>query len=142
MSLLCIEIAGAVGIKGKDHILTGGVIGRNFAGDGVIQTLCAGKAQGTVHEVLLVVYHKQQFFHGAHRPFSVFGCRNPLSGSGRISVCSIICPLGRNCNHSCGAGCRSQRCPSGLSIQAGTCAPSYSTVSGKTAGRRSFSKQG
>ena len=62
-ALLGAKVILPVGIQGEGHIVSRGAVSGDLLGDGAVQDLGAGKAQGSVYKVFLVVDNKQQLFH-------------------------------------------------------------------------------
>ena len=53
------EIVLPVGVQGEGHVVPGGMVLGDLLGDGAVQSLRPGKAQGAVYKVLLIVDDKQ-----------------------------------------------------------------------------------
>ena len=55
-----------MGVQGEGHVISGGAAGGDFGRDGPVQCLRTGKAQCSVHKVLLIVHYEKQPLHRVH----------------------------------------------------------------------------
>ena len=62
-ALLGGEVVLSMGVQGEGHVVPGGMVLGDLLGDGAVQFLRPGEAQGAVYKIVLIVDDKKQAFH-------------------------------------------------------------------------------